>query len=338
MDGVPQFDQRGTGFDRVIDILGSGARIDMGAFELQAPKDLGDAPDPAIGTATGDYKTRAADDGPRHIIVEGIQLGAAIDADNDGQPTAMADGDDMDGSDDEDGLSNPAVDLLLIEGVAPTVHVDVTNTTGNQASLFGWIDYDNNGIFDNTTERAAVAVPAGSNGIAVTLNFPAVPAASAGNTFARFRLSTDVAAANPTGPAVGGEVEDYPVIIEVVPEVQSVVVDDGTGQRSMVRSLTVTFDTVVTFDQGAFSVIDDSNNQIAFVDPGQGQEINGKTVVTLTFDRAWVSRRIACRRQLHTDHRQRQDSRRWPDDGSGSCRCILPLFWRQGWRSRRGLF
>jgi len=41
------------------------------------------------------------------------------------------------------------------------------------------------------------------------LTFPAIPNGSAGATYARFRLSTDGAAADPTGAATGGEVEDY---------------------------------------------------------------------------------------------------------------------------------
>ena len=38
------------------------------------------------------------------------------------------------------------------------------------------------------------------------------------------------------------------------PKVQSVVVNDGSAQRSEVRSITVTFDTLVTLDAGAFRV------------------------------------------------------------------------------------
>src|SRR5262249_37754691 len=43
---------------------------------------------------------------------------------------------------------------------------------------------------------------------------PTIPLGTlAGSTYARFRLSSDSAAANPTGSAVGGEVEDYPATI-----------------------------------------------------------------------------------------------------------------------------
>ena len=58
-------------------------------------------------------------------------------------------------------LINPAADLVLTIGAQPTVNVRVTNTTGAAATLYGWIDYNANGVFDNATERASVAVPDG---------------------------------------------------------------------------------------------------------------------------------------------------------------------------------
>jgi hypothetical protein len=64
------------------------------------------------------------------------------------------------------------------------------------------------------------------------LTFPTVPAGFTGSTYARFRLSTDAAAANPTGAASDGEVEDYQVTI-VAPSdgtVKSQVkISDGLG-------------------------------------------------------------------------------------------------------------
>ena len=100
--------------------------------------------------------------------------------------------------DDEDGLNNPVADLTLT--IARSLRSTwSTNTTGSAATLFGWIDYNNNGVFDNATERAQVAVPNGTNGQIVRLTFPAVPQGFTGTTYARFRLSSDAAAANPTG-------------------------------------------------------------------------------------------------------------------------------------------
>jgi hypothetical protein len=211
---LPIYDQRGVPFSRVQDSNGvGGAQIDMGAYELQGTRptvDFGDAPDTAAGTGIGNYNTLASDDGPRHTINSGLRIGAVLDGDSGTLQNPDASADDVDGAlpDDEDGLSHAAVDLLLTIGMQPTVNVYVTNTSNSSATLYGWIDYNANGMFDNATERAAVAVSSGTAGKTVTLVFPTVPPGFTGETYARFRLSTDPAAANPTGAAADGEVED----------------------------------------------------------------------------------------------------------------------------------
>ncbi|MBI5758892.1 MAG: FG-GAP repeat protein [Planctomycetales bacterium] len=174
------------------------------------PTDFGDAPDTGAGTGAGNYNTLSTDNGPSHRIVAGLFMGASVDAEPQALPNAAANGDDVNQAlpDDEDGLNNPAADLVLTVGAQPTVNVIVTNTTGAAATLYGWIDTNANGVFDNATERASVAVPTGTNKGIVTLTFPIVPVGFIGRTYARFRLST-VAAASSTGAASDGEVEDY---------------------------------------------------------------------------------------------------------------------------------
>lgn len=174
------------------------------------PVDYGDAPDTSAGTGTGDYQTLAANGGPSHAIIATLRMGAAVDQEAPARQSANADGDDTFGGDDEDGLVDPATDLTLVAGIQPTVRVLVTNNTGNPATLYGWIDFNRDGVFDNGTERAQIAVPDGTTNQTVTLTFPAAPTGFTGlGTFARFRLSTDAAAANSTGAATDGEVEDY---------------------------------------------------------------------------------------------------------------------------------
>ena len=214
---LPDFDQRGTPFVRVQDGDRDGIpRADMGAFELQVTAtpvlhDYGDAPDSGAGTATGNYNTLAADNGPRHTIVAGLRMGASVDGDSGTLQNVAANADDVIGamSDDEGGVSDPTSDLVLTIGAQPTVNLRVTNTTGSAATLFGWIDYNANGVFENATERASIPVPNGTNNSVVTLVFPAVSAGFTGTTYARFRLSTDVDAADPTGEVADGEIEDY---------------------------------------------------------------------------------------------------------------------------------
>ena len=143
----------------------------------QLPSDWGDAIDTATGTGPGNYNTLAADNGPRHKIVAGLRMGAAIDGELGTLQNTAANADDLDGlPDDEDGVVNPSADLVLTIGAQPTVNVRVTNTTGTAATLFGWIDYNADGVFDSATERSSVAVPTGSNNAVVTLVFPTVPA------------------------------------------------------------------------------------------------------------------------------------------------------------------
>jgi hypothetical protein len=67
----------------------------------------------------------------------------------------------------------------------------------------------------------------------------------------------------------------------IAPVQASVVVNDGDAQRSMVNSVTVTFDGAVTLDDGAFAL---SRADGSLVDLNLTAElVNGQTVVVLTF-------------------------------------------------------
>lgn len=176
--------------------------------------DFGDAPDTTAGTGTGNYQTTLANGGPGHVI-DGTQnslyLGTRVDSESNASPNMKANGDDVTTSlNDEDGLIDAPHDLVVNVASAPVVRVRVTNTTGSAATLYGWIDYNRDGVFDNTSERASAAIPTATNNGTFLLTFPTPSAAtSTGSSYARFRLSSDAAAANSTGPANGGEVEDY---------------------------------------------------------------------------------------------------------------------------------
>jgi len=219
-------DRLGSALTRVGDLNGDGI-IDLavGAYgdddggtgrgavwvlSLDEIADFGDAPDTSAGTGAGNYQTRVTDGGPSHQIVSGLLLGATIDGDPGTLQNANADNDNTDGAlpNDEDGVLSP-LDLLGTVGAQPTVTLLATNTTGSAATLSGWIDYNQDGDFDNATERAQIAVPDATTDGRFTLSFPAIPAGATGKTYARFRLSTDAAADNSTGAATDGEVEDY---------------------------------------------------------------------------------------------------------------------------------
>ena len=65
------------------------------------------------------------------------------------------------------------------------------------------------------------------------------------------------------------------------PTIESVVVNDGSDQRSMVNSLTVTFDRVVSFDPGQFG-LQAGNGSAVGLDVATS-EVGGRTVAVLTF-------------------------------------------------------
>ncbi|MBK6929475.1 MAG: carboxypeptidase regulatory-like domain-containing protein [Saprospirales bacterium] len=169
--------------------------------------DWGDLPDPAVGTAANDYQVTTADNGPRHLFVNGLKIGATLDFETDGQPSALANGDGAD----EDGIASFP---QFSTGQAAAIDVTVMNMTGNPAVLYGFFDWNKDGDFNDAGEQTSVPVPNNTNGT-VQLN-TIVPSNAVVNMDlgARFRLSTDADAAAPVGQADDGEVEDY--LIEVV--------------------------------------------------------------------------------------------------------------------------
>ncbi len=184
--------------------VATNGEVEDYAVTIASNNDLGDLPDTGVGVGANNYETLNASGGPSHPIVAGLRLGATVDNEADGQPSAGANGDGAD----EDGIT--VADLNLTVGVAPAVNLTATNTTGSAARACGFIDFNGDGDFADAGESANVAVPTGSNNAPFVLNFGAVPFGSATATFARFRLSTDTAGAcAPNGAATNGEVEDY---------------------------------------------------------------------------------------------------------------------------------
>jgi len=172
----------------------AGAKGDALCLQVQA-LDLGDLPD-------SPYPTLLANDGPRHAIVSGVQLGATVDAEADGQPNAAALGDDQAGTpDDEDGVTFLTP---LVVGKAAKIQVSASIA----GCLNAWIDYNGNGVLTDSGEQIAanLAVAAGAN----TLNVTA-PTTAHGVLFSRFRFTQQCSQGgqSPTGLAASGEVEDY---------------------------------------------------------------------------------------------------------------------------------
>jgi acetyl esterase/lipase len=70
------------------------------------------------------------------------------------------------------------------------------------------------------------------------------------------------------------------------PRVASVLVNDGSSQRSLVTSLTVTFSTVVQLDPGAFALVRQDGGVIQF--QVAQAVVDGRSVATLTFSGAGI--------------------------------------------------
>ncbi|MBN1782251.1 T9SS type A sorting domain-containing protein [bacterium] len=156
--------------------------------------DFGDAPDV--------YPTLLADNGARHRQSD-LVLGFLCDAEADGPASPMADGDDQDGQDDEDGVN-------MSPFIAAGQTVPVTVTASGQGVLNAWIDFNGNHNWSDAGEHIVAAQPvaAGPN----TFSFVVPGVAVQGLTFARFRLSSERDISY-DGEAPDGEVEDYPVEI-----------------------------------------------------------------------------------------------------------------------------
>ncbi len=177
----------------------AGKPLDL-AFVITGPDapdtDFGDAPDPT-------YPTMSVSNGASHLISPTVYLGSHVDGEFDGQPNALATGDDGNSVDDEDGVVFPNLTI------GETTDVQVTASV--QGCLNAWFDWNADGDWDDAGEHVFTdrTLSAGANRLTLTIPTQAV----AGETFARFRFST-VRGLTYKGLAADGEVEDYMIRIE----------------------------------------------------------------------------------------------------------------------------
>ncbi|MCB1100493.1 MAG: hypothetical protein KDN22_33325, partial [Verrucomicrobiae bacterium] len=144
--------------------------------------------------------------------MDGFSLGEQVDAEADGAPSIPADGDDMNGSDDEDGVTFLSGSNLTPGTTVADVQVTLTNAAGvPNPILNAWIDFNGNEVFDPNEQIATnlPLVPGAS--ILPPFDVPETALVSGEPSYARFRLSAGLEGPGPTGPAEIGEVEDYQV-------------------------------------------------------------------------------------------------------------------------------
>lgn len=173
----------------------------------------------AITTDFGDWNgSGAATATASSTMNSNLRLGALVDAEASVTANATATTDDTTGSDDEDGVTMPA---SISQGQSVTIPVLIQNNTGAVAYLHSWIDFNNDGAFNDTVVSSGgerlEPVRTINNGTttstAQNITFSVPAAASAGTQRGvRFRL-TNSNTTTPTNTGAMGEIEDYIVTI-----------------------------------------------------------------------------------------------------------------------------
>ncbi|MCY2995085.1 MAG: autotransporter-associated beta strand repeat-containing protein, partial [Planctomycetota bacterium] len=234
---------------------------------LETTFDYGDAPTADQSGFALSYPTLQADDGACHFV-QGPRLGDTVTVDGDGQPTAAADGDSSD-----DGVQFLS-QLVASASAATKAAVLVNLQNAVTAKLDAWFDFNRDGDWDDSGEHAlqSVTLLAGDN----TLTFAVTQGASAGTTFARFRV-TSQGIDSPRGAAPDGEVEDY--AITLVGEHQDVNLDlpaPPAGQTTHTISISYVGDQVMV-QQGSTTLLEHPNTgsvtTVVITEPVAVQEI-----------------------------------------------------------------
>lgn len=174
-----------------------------------------------------------------------VYMGAAnVDADANPPVSAGADYDNLNGVNDEDGVTFTGGSLKVNQSGNYIVTVKATNkNTTKAANLYGWIDFNGDGVFA-ANEIATGAVPANTTtatNYTLTFNLDNYKFASntfkPGSTYARFRITTDNLTNSSASPAADmrsataaadGEAEDYAVTITSI-TVSGTIYNDKNG-------------------------------------------------------------------------------------------------------------
>ena len=192
--GLPYIEGDGNGDGLVNFDDTAPLSVNFGASMAALAYDFGDAPE--TGTS---FPTTLGINGARHVVTgNSLFLGADRDAETDGQPSADAS---LDGAD-ENGITFGTLER--------GTNVGVTVDSSGAGFVNAWVDFNQDGDWDDAGERVFTDEPvvAGSNALQI-----AVPGgATLGSTIARFRL-TGTAGYSYSGLAPDGEVEDYQVTI-----------------------------------------------------------------------------------------------------------------------------
>ncbi len=174
----------------------SNLTLDFGFIRV----DFGDLP--------SQYPTEMVNNAARHIIDNVTFLGALVDAESDGAPTTSALGDDtIDAIDDEDGV------LFLTPIMPGESYTIAVLSSVNDTYLNAWIDFNNDGDFDDTGEQITSDEPLNAGLNTLNLTAPASTGPFGSTLYSRFRLSDNAGeVTTPDGEAPNGEIEDYALL------------------------------------------------------------------------------------------------------------------------------
>lgn len=183
---------------------GAGSGQMDAAESFKYPYDFGDAP-LSYGVAYHLYRTSP-----------NLKIGSVVDFEVNDTITPSAGGDDLinpsSGSvDDEEGVAS--FSALTVANASYSATIAVTNATGANATLYGYIDFNRDGDFSDAGEQSS-ATTVLNGGTSATVTWTSLTGGVVGASFVRFRIaSSSVEASSAFGYAGTGEVEDYPIPI-----------------------------------------------------------------------------------------------------------------------------
>ncbi|MFM2312337.1 MAG: hypothetical protein RLZZ04_1613 [Cyanobacteriota bacterium] len=193
--------------------LASNGEVEDYPIAIAKSYDYGDAPS-SFGDASHDIPVT-----PNvylGVVKPDKELGTQLGTD----AGAAAVGDDSNGTPDDEDAFTTLANVSTVGNYNLTVPVH--NTSGANATLHAWIDFNKNGKFESGEYKSAAV---NNNATSANLNWTVPIGTLPGSTHARFRLTTDNALTDNSGTinvderslgtANNGEVEDYLVTIAV---------------------------------------------------------------------------------------------------------------------------
>ncbi len=194
---------------RADSLLDSSSEAPLAAFRYAIIVALCALPMLCLGQ-TDDYGDFTSFPSASSTQTASVYLGASADAELSTISSSIALGDDLDGTDDEDGVYVPS---QLRRGETGAFVATATNSTASDVYLNAWIDYDGDGTLTVAEQILTdLTIPPGASRDAFSTNFTLPVDAALGTLGVRARLTT-TASPGPDGLDGSGEVEDHTLFV-----------------------------------------------------------------------------------------------------------------------------